>query len=373
MNTPQDNTNKEQPVTPPVPQAESAMPAIIAVDDEPSMLSLVTRILRRDFEITTFSNVDDAIANIRDNPDHYDIALTDLAMPGKNGIDFIRELMEIDSDITSVVMTGFATTDTALDCLREGVFDFISKPFRPETLRDMMIRAIGHRRATLARRENQTKLERTVEDLDKRLATTTEQLQSSYKFMLEALISMLDAREQKSGTGKHSIRVRAMTELLTVKLDMKGAFKESISIGALLHDIGKIGIPDRVLLKESKLNDEEWVIMRHHPQIGFSLLRENPFLAEAAEMVYTHHEWYNGKGYPRGLKGEEICLGSRLFSVIDAYDAMRSERLYRSSLSPETAMAELQKNMGTQFDPDVVEIFIAYHPELEKLWSSIGQ
>ena len=141
--------------------------------------------------------------------------------------------------------------------------------------------------------------------------------------------------------------------------------REDLARGALLHDIGKICIPDTILLKPAQLSPEERTIMMSHPEVGYRLLKASAYLERVAELVYSHHEHFDGSGYPRGLKGEEILIGARIFSVIDAYDAMRSNRVYRRALSVEAALAEIKRNRGTQFDPRVVDAFLKCHLAIE--------
>lgn len=177
---------------------------------------------------------------------------------------------------------------------------------------------------------------------------------------LLGLVSALDLREHN--TQLHSQRVREYTELLAVRYGVGKAVLREIGFGALLHDVGKIAVPDAILLKPEKLTDDEWHEMRKHPEAGYRIVKRIGFLKEAAEIVYTHHERHDGKGYPRGLSGGDIPLGARLFAVADVYDALTSQRPYKPSLTYEEAAAEIQKQKGTQFDPEVVATFMAIKP-----------
>lgn len=178
---------------------------------------------------------------------------------------------------------------------------------------------------------------------------------------LLALVSALDLREHN--TRLHSQRVREYTELIADRLGVDEKTKREIGFGALLHDVGKIAVPDHILLKPGKLTDTEWDEMRKHPEAGYRIVKRIGFLKDAAEIVHAHHEWYDGNGYPRGLKGDEIPLGARLFMVADVYDALTSERPYRSPVSYEEASAEIRKLSGSHFDPVVVDRFMAIAPE----------
>jgi len=175
------------------------------------------------------------------------------------------------------------------------------------------------------------------------------------------LVSALDLREHN--TRMHSQRVREYTELIATRFGVDEAARREVGFGALLHDVGKIATPDQILLKPGKLTDSEWEEMRKHPEAGYRIVKRIGFLKDAAEIVHAHHERYDGKGYPRGLKGDAIPLGARLFMVADVYDALTSERPYKSPLSFEEAAAEITKHKGTQFDPDVVATFMAISSE----------
>ena len=188
-----------------------------------------------------------------------------------------------------------------------------------------------------------------------------QELANANEETLLGLVAALDLREHS--TRLHSQRVREFTELIAVQLGVDEKMKREIGFGALLHDVGKIAVPDHILLKPGKLTDLEWVEMRKHPEAGYRIVKRIGFLKDAAEIVHAHHEWYDGNGYPRGLKGDEIPLGARLFMVADVYDALTSERPYRSPVSYDEAAAEIRRLSGSHFDPVVVDRFMAIAPE----------
>jgi putative nucleotidyltransferase with HDIG domain len=178
---------------------------------------------------------------------------------------------------------------------------------------------------------------------------------------LLGLVSALDLREHN--TRLHSQRVREYTELIADRLGADEKMKREIGFGALLHDVGKIAVPDHILLKPDKLTDQEWVEMRKHPEAGYRIVKRIGFLKDAAEIVYTHHEQFDGSGYPRGIKSKSIPLGARMFMVADVYDALTSERPYRSPMTYGEAAAEIRKLSGSHFDPVIVNAFEAIAPE----------
>jgi putative nucleotidyltransferase with HDIG domain len=178
---------------------------------------------------------------------------------------------------------------------------------------------------------------------------------------LLGLVSALDLREHN--TSMHSQRVREYTELIATRLGVDEKMRREIGFGALLHDVGKIAVPDQILLKPGKLTDQEWVIMCKHPDAGFRIVKRIGFLKDAAEIVYAHHEKFDGHGYPRGLKGASIPFGARMFMVADVYDALTSERPYHSPMKYEDAAAEIKRHSGSHFDPVVVDTFMTIAPE----------
>lgn len=200
----------------------------------------------------------------------------------------------------------------------------------------------------------------------KALQDAVQHLEDAYQFMLQTLVSLLEARDRS--TGAHTKRVTDISECIARTMGLPDDEVKTIRQGAALHDIGKIAIPDRILLKPGSLNHEEWQIMRTHVNIGYDILKSNPYLQKEAEIVYSHHEHFDGNGYPRGLKGKDICLGARIFAVADAYDAIHSLRSYSASHSADQALNEIKRCSGTQFDPDVIEALVKCHQEVEAIW-----
>jgi putative nucleotidyltransferase with HDIG domain len=197
-----------------------------------------------------------------------------------------------------------------------------------------------------------------LERANQEIVAMTGRLKETYNATLEALAAALDARD--SETGGHSSRVTVYTMDMAREMGVDDKSPEWVNIerAALLHDVGKIGISDAILNKAGPLTPEEWQEMRRHPAIGHELLRDVKFLSDSAQIIYTHHERYDGKGYPTGLQGEEVPLGARIFAVADAFDAMTSDRPYRRALPAQKAREEILSNAGSQFDPRVVEAFL---------------
>ncbi len=338
--------------------------SILVVDDDPSVGPLLARVLRKSgYEVRVETGAPGALEAVRAAPGTFDVVITDLNLPGLSGLELMDELRSLDESMIKIVITGHATLDNAITCLRRGAYDFIEKPVLPEQLTAITERALEYRNLKKENNRYQNHLEEMVREKSAALRTALDQVRTSYDFTLEAMAGLLDAREKS--TAHHSTRVRDLSVILAREMGLSQSEREDLARGALLHDIGKICIPDTILLKPAQLSPEERTIMMSHPEVGYRLLKASAYLERVAELVYSHHEHFDGTGYPRGLKGEEILIGARIFSVIDAYDAMRSNRVYRRAMSVEAALAEIKRNRGTQFDPRVVDAFLRCHLAIE--------
>lgn len=341
---------------------------VLLIDDEEAIRGVVAEMLRVDgFDVTGFASGEEGIAEVRDKPGRYDILITDLGLPEKSGIEVMQEIDAIDDSIVKIVLTGRATVDNAVYSLREGAYDFIQKPIAREQFQALMKRAFEFHELKMESNRHQAHLEEMVRKRSSQLASTLEEIRQSYEFTLEALMAMLDAREHH--TARHSIKSRDLAVMLAQKVGIDNENLQAIATGALLHDIGKIGVPDTILLREGPLLPEQWDVMKRHPDIGYSILKSSPYLREAAKIVLQHQERYDGSGYPKGLKGNDICIGARIFAVVDAYEAMRSMRVYRKPMSPDLAKEEILRNVGIQFDPKIVDVFLECWEDFERLLS----
>ncbi len=337
---------------------------ILVVDDDPAIGLMLGRLLRKHhYEVHTEDTADGALEALKRQQGRFDILLTDLNMPGKGGLALLDELRTIDEDIIKIVISGEATADNAITSLRRGAYDFIEKPISTDQLTATLDRALEYRRLKQDNLRYQHQLEDMVREKSAALREALDRVRSAYDFTLEAMASLLDAREKS--TSCHSIRVRDYAVRIAHAMKLSPSEVEHIARGALLHDIGKMAIPDAILLKPGPLTEDEWAVMRTHPEVGYRLLKNSPGLEPVSELVYSHHERYDGSGYPRGLCGEDISLGARIFALADAYDAMRSNRHYRMALSPERALDEILQQRGHQFDPAVVDAFTRCQDELE--------
>jgi putative nucleotidyltransferase with HDIG domain len=265
-----------------------------------------------------------------------------------------------------VMVTAVHDISVALSAIRNGAYDYLLKPFEREQLLATVRRALENRRLKLENRAYQTNLESLVAARTDQLRKAMGNLERSYDITLEALGNALDLKDAE--TEGHSKRVTAFTIAIARAMGLSADQIRVIARGAFLHDIGKMAIPDAILRKPGALTPDEMATMREHAYRGYQMLRIIPFLGEAAEIVYSHQEKFDGSGYPRGLKGEEIPLGARIFSVADTLDAITSDRPYRPAQTLSAARIEIEKWSGRQFDPDVVKIFLAMK---ENIWADL--
>ncbi len=341
-------------------------PHILVVDDDAMILKTLKAILQGNGYLadTTFSPTE-ALQKVQAAPGSYDVAVIDLNMPEVSGLELLAALRRKDGFIMPVVMTGYATKESAIQSLREGAFEFIEKPVVAEELLAVVEKSLEHRRLRVENERYRLHLEEMVRQKSADLLKAMEEVKHAHEFTLQAMVRMLDEREH--ATGQHSNRVRALSYVLGKAMSLPRKDLDVLAQGALLHDIGKVAIPDRILLKAGPLTSEERDIMRTHAEIGRNILSSSSYMKDISELVYSHQERYDGTGYPRGLKGDAICLGARIFAVIDAYDAMRSDRPYRKAVSLEMARDEIVRCNGTHFDPAVVDAFLRHQPALESI------
>ena len=290
------------------------------------------------------------------------LTLTDIKMPVMDGLDFLKRARAVDGDAAIIVITGVGEVKTAIESLKCGAYDFIVKPVNIQEVLIAAERALERRQLLMERREYHVLLEQRVSEATRDLAAALAELEDTYLATLEALGSALDTRDV--GTHAHSRRVVGYSLTLARSHGVPESQLRDIEHGVLLHDIGKIGIPDGILLKPGPLGPEEWKIMRTHPELGRRLVERISFLRGAVPIVYHHHERWDGTGYPGGLKGEVIPLGARVFAVADAFDAMTFDRPYSVAVSFDAARREIERCAGTHFDPAVVETFLKIPLEL---------
>ncbi len=329
---------------------------ILVVDDEAPIREIVATMVRNaGYEAVMARSGKDALTVLASG-ENFDLIVSDLMMPEMDGQSLLREVKIVYPDLPMIVVTAVQEISIALNSIRAGAYDYLLKPFEREQLLATVRRALDHNRLRIENRRYQQNLEGLVAARTQQLQDAMNELERSYDITLEALGDALDLKD--SETEGHSKRVTVFTTVLARAMGVSLKQIRIIARGAFLHDIGKMAIPDAILLKPGHLDSSESSIMREHCFRGYQILQKIPFLAEAAEIVYSHQERYDGHGYPRGLKGDQIPLGARLFAVADTFDAMTSNRPYRAAQPIEIARNEIARNSGTQFDPAVVEVFL---------------
>src|SRR5580693_1740946 len=329
---------------------------ILVVDDEEAIREIVCAILAAaGYGWKQACSGMEALA-LLNSGEEFELMLSDLMMADLDGIGLLERTKEKFPDMPVVMVTAVHDISVALAAVRNGAFDYLLKPFEREQLLNAVGRALENRRLKVENRNYQINLESLVKARTDQLQEALRDLERSYDITLQALGDALDLKDAE--TQNHTRRVTAFTIAIAREMGVPRQQILIIARGAFLHDFGKMAIPDSILRKPGKLDDHEREIMKEHCYHGYQMLKKIPFLAEACEIVYSHQEHFDGKGYPRGLKGTEIPLGARIFSVADTLDAIISDRPYRPARTLAEARKEIQDYTGTQFDPEVVEVFL---------------
>ena len=328
------------------------MPNVLIIDDESSIrITLREFLLREGYEVFTAENVQEAIQELHEND--VDVVLSDIIMPRESGINLLKYVREINPDIRVIMMTGEPTVDTAVEAIRLGAHDYLTKP----VYRDALIRAVAHamafkqlidekRRLELQNQEQRENLERLVEERTYKLRQAM--LNTAY-----ATAAMLDLRDPY--TAGHQRRVGSLARAIGKELSLPEDTTEGLHIAGCIHDIGKITVPFEILTKPTQLSPNEYAIIKEHPRKGYEVLMSYEMPWPIAEIVYHHHERLNGSGYPQGLTADQIGLETRIISVSDVVEAMSSHRPYRPSLGLESALTEISSNSKILYDPIVVD------------------
>jgi len=275
-----------------------------------------------------------------------DVILLDVMMPGMTGFEVCKHIRNdpIIAEIPIIILTALDDHDSLLKALKAGADDFISKPFDRFELRARLLGITSLNRYRKLVKERAS------------LMAANKQLLAAYEATIEGWSHAMDLRDKE--TEGHSHRVAELTLKLAKEYGMSDDELLHINRGALLHDMGKIGIPDAILHKPSSLTDEEWDVMRKHPQFAYDMLYPIEYLRSAIDIPYCHHEKWDGTGYPRGLKGEEIPISARIFAIVDVWDALTSDRPYRQAWTKEKALSYIQEQIGKHFDPQVGNLFL---------------
>lgn len=321
---------------------------ILAIDDEENNLSLLRRTLRNNYNVLVASSGAEALDIIQEHGNEISLIVSDQKMPIMEGTEFFQRISENYPDIVKILLTGHSNIDILIDAINEcHLFQYILKPFEPEQL--CMIIESGIKKYELSSSKIQI-----LQDLSELFYKT-----------IKSIAFALDAKDEY--THGHSMRVTLYSLALAKAMNLPDDLLEEIETAGLLHDIGKIAIPEKILLKPGKLTDEEFAVIKMHPELGEKLVKGIEKLKIISNWLKSHHERFDGKGYPEGLIGEQIPISSRIIALADTYDAMTSNRAYRAALSHETAIEEIKVCSGTQFDPELANIFVNISEEIEMI------
>jgi putative two-component system response regulator len=332
---------------------------LLIADDDEGVRSVLREFLSAEYECEAVGSAEEALALL--GRGEFRLVVSDIAMRGMSGIEMIPHVRRLSPDTLIVMVSGSQDVESAIGAMRAGAFDYVLKPFDLELVEVAVRRALSHQRLLESKRRYETYLERTVARRTSELDGALRSLEGVYRMTLKALVTALETRD--SETHGHSERVVNFSLRLGREMGLCEEELTSLEFGSLLHDVGKIGVPDAILRKPAPLTEPEWYEMRKHPLHGEQILGGIDFLGGASRVVAQHHERWDGTGYPVGLRGEEIDLNARIFAVADAFDAITSDRVYRVGKSYEAAARELEEWAGRQFDPSIVKAFRRVPPE----------
>ncbi|HEX7641598.1 MAG TPA: two-component system response regulator [Burkholderiaceae bacterium] len=348
---------------------------LLIVDDEPANLSILAQLLRPEFKVRAANSGRDALLAVAAEPKP-DLVLLDVMMPEMDGYDVLAAMRgnPDTSDIPVIFLTALGEAEQEERGLASGAADYIAKPIKPAVLQARV-------RNQLHAKRQRDELREQGQNLRREIARRIAENDSSQQLGMRALAHLAETRDPE--TGAHILRTQGYVRLLAQRLQRHPRFKAVLSDryidllarSAPLHDIGKVGIPDHILLKPGELNEEEWAVMRTHARLGSEAIERaehdigrNPeFLSVAKEIAHWHHEKWDGSGYPDGLCGEEIPLSARLMAIADVFDALISKRVYKPAMSHEDARAIIAQGRGIHFDPDICDEFLRGFADMEKI------
>ena len=319
---------------------------VVLVDEDDGARDDLADVLREEgYDCACFSQSLAALSYLSRSAGPADLLVTDSHPSGMGGIELLREVKSLDPRFPVILLSHLHELGLVIEAVRAGADDLLRKPVPPSDVLPLVQRCLRSDRLE----QEAAVLEALRHYIDAR------RHQGPTSGLLRELFGKLGFKRFE--TLQHSKRVAAYSRLFAEHCGLEGEQLDHLELGALLHDIGKIGIPHNVLMKPAALTEEEWQVIRTHPQIGHRLLSEFPALAEESQLVLAHHERFDGEGYPRKLRGKSIPLGARVFSIIDTLDAINSDRPYRRGRDFDAARAEIRRMRGTQFDPDLVSVF----------------
>lgn len=341
-----------------------AIPRILFVDDEDSLRFLFCRFFeKKSWSIDTASDFSEALAALSEK--NHDVVITDITMPGKSGLDLLRDIHAINSDILVILITGNPSIESASEAVRHGAFDYLIKPFSMASLEYTIENALQQKQRQDEKKRLSIIEHNYIENLERTLHAQTLEIRKAYKFLsqahaksLQILARATDYRDDDTGT--HIAKIGEYCFILAKRLGLSKQDAEILHFAAPMHDVGKIGIPDRILQKPDSLTAEEFEIIKRHTIIGAQIFFDSvhPYHIASGIIALTHHERYDGTGYPRGIAGKDIHLFGRIVAIADVFDALTSARVYKEQWPVSEAVELIRSEMGKHFDPQICECFL---------------
>lgn len=331
------------------------MAKVMIVDDEKSIRITLGEFLKKEgYEVTTAENAEAALALLEEN--EYDTVLTDIIMPKQSGVSLLRYIHDLQPGIQVIMMTGEPTVDTAVEAVRSGARDYLAKPIVKEDLIRTVSQAVSYKQLMDEKERLEKENTEQRETLERLVEERTGKLRQAMLNTAYATAAMLDLRDPY--TSGHQRRVGGLASAIGREIGLPEDTLEGLHLTGCIHDIGKIIVPTDILTKPGKLSKPEYEIIKEHSEKGYDILKNYEMPWAVAEIVYEHHERLDGSGYPRGLKGDQISLETRIISVADVVEAMMTHRPYRPSLGLTAAMNEISEHKGILYDTDVVDACI---------------